>query len=52
MKFGKYVCGGDSVTFERGPFLVTIRLEYDQDTRPNDFDCYSEEDIQRWRDDE
>jgi hypothetical protein len=52
MKFDTYVCVGDSITIEKGAFTVRVHLEFDGDSRPSDCDCYSDDDVQRWRDDE
>lgn len=37
---------------DMGPFTVRAYLEYDNDTRPDDSDCYSEADIAAWQEDE
>ena len=34
------------------PFNFRVRLFHDGDVRPEDFDCYSEEDIAAWKRDE
>jgi len=51
-KFSAYVCPGDSIEWKSEGFDFAARLEYDGDTKPTDFDCYNEETIKRWRDDE
>lgn len=42
--FDNYVCPGDKVTIKRGLFTFTARIEYDSDTRPEDFDCFDPKD--------
>jgi hypothetical protein len=51
-KFRSYVCPGDSIEWNAEGFDFAARLEYDSDTKPTDFDCYDEETIKKWRDDE
>ena len=51
-KFARYVCPNDSVTFTLEGFTVTVTVEYDQDTKPSDSECYSAEDVARWKNDE
>jgi hypothetical protein len=54
-KFRKYSCIGDTVGRELpGGVYLLARIEPDYDSRPDDddFECYTEEDVQRWRDDE
>jgi hypothetical protein len=51
-KFRAYVCPGDSIEWNSEGFDFVARLENDSDTKPTDFDGYSEESIKKWRDDE
>lgn len=52
-KFPKYACVGDTVERELpGGVYLRARIEHDDYTRPEDSDCYTGEDVQRWRDDE
>lgn len=51
-KFCAYVCPGDSIEWNAEGFDFVARLEHDGDTKPTDFDGYSEELIKKWRDDE
>ena len=51
-QFAKYACVGDSITWQCEGFDITTRIEFDHDTRPDQFDCYSEDDIKRWENDE
>jgi len=52
-KFSKYACIGDTVERELpGGVYLRARIEPEYDCRPDNFDCYAEEDVQRWRDDE
>ena len=50
-QFAKYACVGDSITWQLEGFDIVARIEFDHDTRPDQFDCYAPEDVQRWWDD-
>ena len=41
-QFAKYACLGDSITWQCEGFDITARIEFDHDTRPDHFECYSE----------
>jgi hypothetical protein len=47
-KFDKHPCPGDAIVWRNGGFTLTARIEFDGLTRPGEFDCYSEEDIEKW----
>ena len=49
--FSSYVCPGDSVMFEHGKFTFNVRLEYDDFSTPYEWECYSDSDITRWKND-
>ena len=51
-KFNKHPCPGDSITWRNGGFTLVARIEFDDATKPREFDGYSEEDIKRWEADE
>lgn len=52
-KFSRYACIGDTVERKLpGGVYLLARIEPDYDSRPDDYECYAEEDVQRWRDDE
>jgi hypothetical protein len=51
-QFDGYVCEGDSIKWSAEGFDLTATLERDDDTKPTDYECYSADDIQRWKDDE
>ena len=51
-KFDKHPLPGDSIVWRNGGFTLVARIKFDDATRPGEFDCYSEEDIQRWEADE
>lgn len=51
-QFGQYVCPGDSITWEKEGFEIVARIEFDQDSRPEDSDCYTKRQIDAWRNDE
>ncbi len=46
--FDTYSCMGDSIHCTLGKIEYTAYLVYDQGSRPEDSDCYSSEDIQRF----
>ena len=48
-KFNKHPCPGDSITWRNGGFTLTARVEFDDATRPREFDGYSEKDLRRWK---
>ena len=48
-RFNKHPCPGDSIVWRNGGFTLVARIKFDDATRPRDFDCYSEEDIERWK---
>lgn len=48
--FDKYACVRDTIRRNiTDSVAVVARLEYDQDSTPYDFDCYSAADINRWK---
>ena len=47
-RFDKHPLPGDSIVWRNGGFTLTARINFDDATRPWEFDCYSEEDIKRW----
>jgi hypothetical protein len=51
-KFGKYACVGDSVTWVRGIYDMRAVLHHDEHTKPTDFECYSDNAIAGWAQDE
>lgn len=51
-KFDRYICVGDSVTWSAGGFDITARVEFDSDTRPDEFDCYTPRQISAWKNDD
>lgn len=51
-QFDAYVCAGDTITWKAEGFDLAARLEHDTDTKPTDSECYSADDIQRWKNDE
>jgi hypothetical protein len=51
--FNSYVCVGDTSTKEfPGGWEIEARLEFDDMTRPSDYDCYDDKEIERWNNDE
>jgi hypothetical protein len=51
-RFDKHPLPGDSITWRNGGFTLTARIKVDDATRPGEFDCYSEEDIEGWKNDD
>ena len=51
-RFDKHPCPGDSIVWRNGGFTLVARIKFDDATRPGEFDCYSEEDIEKWESDE
>lgn len=52
-QFDKYVCVGDSIKIDvTDKVSIVARLEFDQDTRPDDFDCWDAKDVKRWKNEE
>jgi hypothetical protein len=51
-KFSKYASPGDSVTWVRGIYDMRAVLHDDPDTKPTDFECYSDDQIAAWAQDE
>lgn len=52
-QFDKYVCVGDSIKVDvTDKVSIVARLEFDQDTHPEDSDCYDAKDVQRWKNEE
>jgi len=51
-QFNICACAGDSITWKAEGFDLTATLEQDHDTKPTDYECYDEADIQRWRNDD
>lgn len=52
MLFPDYVYPGLCVDVERGDITYHIHLIWDPCSNPDDFDCYSLTDIERWKNDE
>lgn len=51
-QFPAYACQGDRIEWTAEGFDIVARLEYDIDSNPEDVECYSPEDVQRWKNDE
>ena len=51
-KFNKRPLPGDSIVWRNGGFTLTARINFDDATKPREVDCYSEEDIERWKNDD
>lgn len=51
-QFDSYACAGDSIKWTTEGFELVATLEHDTETKPTDSECYSTDDIQRWKNDE
>lgn len=51
-KFDNFACVGDTIEWSAEGFDFVARIAQDFDTKPEDSDCYTPEDVQRWRDDQ
>ena len=50
--FDKHACVGDSISCDVGKYTFIARIERDDDSNVNDFECYSEDQIQSWKNDD
>lgn len=53
--FDDDACHGDTLEWSpsyESPILVRCRLEYDDLGRPMDYDCYTDDQVESWRNDE
>lgn len=50
--FKNYACIGDAIDVSVGDVTVTATIEFDDTSKPSDYDCYREPDVERWRQDE
>jgi|688.fasta_scaffold80666_6 hypothetical protein len=52
-KFGKYACIGDTITADvTKKMKLVAAIVFDDQCQPSDFDCYDEQQIERWQKDE
>ena len=51
-QFDKYACVGDSISCNVGKHTFVARIERVDDSNVNDFECYSEDQIQSWKNDD
>lgn len=51
-EFNRYVCTGDTVHWSAEGFDFVARVEFDADTRVDEFECYSKKQIAAWKADE
>ena len=47
-KFDTVMTVGDCLEIELNGIIYQARTEYDPDSLPSDYDCYSKEDIEKW----
>ena len=48
-RFDKYPLPGDSIVWRNGGFTLTASIDSDDVATPREVDCYSEEDIEGWK---
>lgn len=51
-KFNSYVCIDDTVNWSHDGFDFTARIVFDYDSKPSDSECYDEQEIKNWKNDE
>jgi hypothetical protein len=52
-KFSNYVCPGATISWaELGGYVIKATIVSDDSSHPDDYECYSEENIQAWKRDE
>lgn len=51
-RFNEFACIGDSITRDHDGLTYTARLEYDDSSTPDDYECYSLEEKVSWLKDE
>jgi hypothetical protein len=51
-KFAAFACLGDVITCDVDGFTVYARLEFDYDTKVDDFDCYTPDVVAAWNNDD
>jgi hypothetical protein len=49
---GGYVCIGDFVRWMHAGYEMRATIRHDEDTKPTDFDCYSDDQVEAWTRDE
>ena len=50
-QFNSYALEGDSITWEKEGFTLIALLQYDTDTKPMQYECYSPLKIKQWKND-
>jgi len=50
--FDKHICIGDTVQFKRDGHEFVARIDYDEDSKPSDVDCYDAAQTKAWQNDE
>lgn len=48
-KFDKHPLPGDAIVWRNGGFTLVARIKFDDAATPSDFDCYSDDDIEGWK---
>ena len=51
-QFPSYACEGDTIEWTNEGFDFVARIAQDYDSNPNDSECYADEDVTRWKNDE
>lgn len=47
--FDRFVCVGDSISWSIEGFDIAARVEFDQDNKIDDYECYSKKQIAAWK---
>ena len=51
-KFYSFVCVGDCISWSAEGFDFVATIEHDEDSHVDDSECYTLEDVERWKNDE
>ncbi len=51
-QFDKYACVGNTLSITLDGYCITYTLHRDYHTSPDDFDCYTKEQIEAWQNDD
>lgn len=51
-QFDSFVCIDDRIEWTKDGFDFVARIAHDYDTKPQDSECYTPEDVERWKNDE
>lgn len=51
-KVNAYVCPGDTIKYSHGGYDFVVEIATDSYSQPSDSECYSDEDIRKWKNDQ